>query len=75
MTHAMADEPVRDAKIERCIACEEPLKSGDLVLPDYSGGVIHSACCGPERESYVDPSTGTPLSPGEPLPKPYRWQP
>jgi len=56
----------------RCIACDETLRDGQEVYSDVSGGIIHAACCGPERESYVGP-TGEPLKADEPIPTPWRW--
>lgn len=55
---------------ERCIACAKPLVEGDQYYLDASGGIIHAACCGPERESYVNLETGEPLADGEPIPVP-----
>ncbi len=60
--------------IERCIACDVPLKDGDRVFSDVSGGSLHEGCCGPEPESYVG-EDGEPLKPGDPIPKPYIWSP
>lgn len=62
------------AETERCIACDEPLRTGEMVLPDYSGGLIHVSCCGPERESYVG-EDGEPLAPGEPIPVGTPYEP
>jgi hypothetical protein len=59
--------------ISRCIACDEPLKDGDLVHSEASGGLIHAACCGPEPESYYGPD-GEPLKPGDPIPKPWVYK-
>ena len=59
--------------VERCIACDLPLTAGDMVLDDASGGAIHVACCGPERESYVG-ADGEPLKDGEPIPTGHLWQ-
>lgn len=61
-----------DRDDERCIACDERLKEGQEVFHDASGGFIHAACCGPERESYTGPD-GEPLKDGEPIPTPWRW--
>lgn len=56
----------------RCIACDEALRDGQEVYTDVSGGFIHAACCGPERESYVGPD-GEPLKDGQPIPTPWIW--
>lgn len=58
----------------KCIACDVQFKAGDLVYSEVSGGLIHAACCGPERESYVGVE-GEPLKDGEPIPKPWEWRP
>jgi hypothetical protein len=55
-----------------CIACNVALKDGDLVHHDASGGLIHAACCGPERESYTG-ADGDPLKEGEPIPQPWEY--
>jgi hypothetical protein len=57
---------------EACIACAVPFVGSDMVLPDASGGFVHVACCGPERESYVG-GDGEPLAEGAPLPTGFRW--
>jgi hypothetical protein len=62
-----------DADAVCCIACAIPFKVGDKYLADYGGGFLHAACCGPERESYVDLETGEPIAEGEPLPTPQIW--
>lgn len=59
--------------VERCIACDKPLKAGELVLPDAEGGTIHTACCGPERESYTG-ADGGPLAPNDPIPQGYVYE-
>lgn len=56
-----------------CIACDLVLKDGDVVLNDASGGIIHVACCGPEREAYTG-ADGEPLKDGEPIPAGYVWK-
>lgn len=58
--------------IDTCIACAVPLVDGDMVYSDASGGCIHAACCGPERESYVG-NDGEPLKDGDPIPEPWPW--
>lgn len=60
--------------IHRCIACDLPLREGDLVMGDASGGLIHAACCGPERDSYVN-AEGDPLGPDDPIPTGWEWVP
>lgn len=62
-----AEEP------EACIACAEPLYEGQKVYSDASGGEIHAACCGPERESYTGPD-GEPLKEGDPIPEPAKYE-
>lgn len=57
---------------ESCIACDVPLIDGELVYSDASGGFIHAACCGPEREGYTN-ADGEPLKDGEPTPAPWKW--
>lgn len=56
---------------ERCLACNNPFKADDMVLPDESGDYIHVACCGPEREGYT--MHGRPLRDDEPIPTGFRW--
>lgn len=59
---------------ETCIACAIPFKEGEMVLDDMSGGSIHVACCGPERQGYVkDLDSGDPLGPDDPIPTGYTW--
>ncbi len=58
--------------MESCIACDLAFVEGDLVRWDVSGGCIHAACCGPDRERYVG-SDGEPLKDGDPVPEPWRW--
>ncbi len=62
----------RRADTPRCIACDERLREGHEVFSDAGGGVIHAACCGPERESYLGVD-GEPLRDDEPIPTPWRW--
>jgi len=59
--------------IETCIACDAPFVDGDLVYSDHDGGCIHAACCGPERENYVN-ADGEPLKDDEPIPTPWIWR-
>lgn len=56
---------------DTCIACDKPMKPGELYYPDESGGDIHAACCGPEREGYT--LNGQPLGPNDPTPAPRIW--
>lgn len=56
-----------------CIACDLPLQEGDKYYADISGGFLHAACCGPERECYVDLETGAPISPDDDIPEPSIW--
>lgn len=59
------------AEYEYCIACETPIKEGELYLPDASGGFLHRACIGPERECFT--RNGEPLKDGDPVPEGYVW--
>lgn len=69
-----ASAPAEDAP-EACFACEVAFKEGDLVLLEVNTGqCIHAACCGPEREGYVN-ADGEPLKDGEPIPTPFAWKP
>lgn len=56
-----------------CEACSLPIRDGDLVLADVNCGLMHGACCGPERESYVG-ADGEPLKDGEPIPVPWPYR-
>lgn len=56
-----------------CIACRMALLDDDQVFADIDGGFLHAACCGPERESYVDLGTGDPIGPDDPIPTGFRW--
>ncbi len=60
---------MHDDDIDICIACEKPLKDGDLFYEDVNEGPMHAECCGPEPESFVD-KDGEPLKPGDPIPRP-----
>lgn len=63
----MSDRP-------HCIACAQPIKPGDFVFNDVSGDLIHAACAGPERESFVrDLDTAEPLRKNDPKPRPWKW--
>lgn len=57
---------------EICFACGKPFVEGQLVLPDVNEGLMHAACCGPEREAYVG-DDGEPLKDGEPIPTGFPW--
>lgn len=57
-----------------CIACGQPIRAGDRVLCDDGGDYIHAACCGPEREAYVN-EDGEPLAAGEPIPVGMIYEP
>lgn len=61
-----------DDSVDRCIACEGVFADGDLVHNEALGGLIHAACCGPERESYFK-NDGEPLDPGDPIPTPFAY--
>lgn len=63
--------PSHDA--QACLACDVGISDGDLVHSDVSGGLIHAACCGPEREGYVG-ADGGPLKPDEPIPEPWEYK-
>lgn len=57
-----------------CIACDIPFEDGDMVYwCSDDTGHIHADCCGPERESYVNPD-GSPLKDDEPIPQPFAWR-
>ncbi len=56
-----------------CGICALGFVQGDPCLTDIDLGPVHAACCGPERESYVDLATGEPLKEGQPIPTPWTW--
>lgn len=58
---------------DRCTACDVAFIEGDLVHNEAQGGLIHAACCGPERESYYK-GDGEPLEPGDPIPTPFAYR-
>lgn len=61
-------------ELHRCFICDEFFRKGDLVLPDYDGGLGHRACFGDDRQGYVkDMDAGERLGPDDPLPtgEPY----
>lgn len=62
-----------EEQADRCIACETAFVEGDLVHNEAQGGLIHAACCGPERESYFK-NDGEPLDPGDPIPTPFAYR-
>lgn len=61
--------------VEACGICTIAFRDGDECLTDVDLGAVHAACCGPERESYVDLDTGEPIAPDAPLPTPWIWTP
>lgn len=64
-----ADEP------PRCFACGEPIQLGQMVIQDISEGLMHAACCGPDRNAYVHLDDGSPLGADEPIPTGHPWYP
>lgn len=56
-----------------CGICNVVFRGDDLCLTDIDLGTVHAACCGPERESYVNLDTGEPIGPDEPIPTPWRY--
>ena len=58
---------------DTCGICEDIFVAGDRCLTDISLGAVHAACCGPERESYVDLETGDALAADAPIPTPWIW--
>ncbi len=56
-----------------CEICNIAFTEDDDCLTDVTFGPVHAACCGPERESYVNLATGEPLKEDEPLPTPYKY--
>lgn len=77
-----APEPKLAAEIERqaanepdlCGICQEPMVEGQPAITDINMGDVHAACCGPEREGYVNLETGEPLGPDDPLPAPHPYR-
>lgn len=67
---------IRTARVDReadgCLACGQIFREGEFVLFDASGGLIHTACCGPEREAFVN-AGGEPLGPEDPIPTGWPW--
>lgn len=68
---ALRPQPAHEE--EACGICQVAFVEGDNCLTDINLGDVHAACCGPERESYVNLDTGEPLRDGEPIPTPWRW--
>lgn len=67
-----APAPAYADDVTRCIACDKPMVAGDKYFPDASGGFIHAACLGPERECYT--RDDEPLKDDDPIPEPYTWE-
>lgn len=60
---------------ETCIACAEPMLDGQPFYPDVSGGVLHAACAGRDREGFVkDLDSEEPLGAGDPIPEPQTYE-
>lgn len=58
-----------DDDAHRCFICSQPLKAGEMVLPDVEEGLGHRECFGEDRTGYVkDVDTGEPLGPDDPIP-------
>jgi hypothetical protein len=57
---------------DKCMACAKPLKNGERVMFDVGGEYLHTDCCGPERESYVN-ANDEPLGPNDPIPTGFIW--
>jgi len=66
-----ADADGEDA--EACGICAVAFVEGDECLTDVDLGAVHAACCGPERESYVNLETLEPIGPNDPIPTPWKW--
>lgn len=69
----VAAEQVDDDDAEACGICNVAFKAGDPCLTDIDLGSVHAACCGPEREGYVNLDTGEPIGPDQPIPTPWTW--
>lgn len=63
---------LEDEDASHCIACDQVMQDGQAYYSDASGGFIHAACTGPEREGYTGPD-GEPLGPNDPIPTPAIW--
>lgn len=59
--------------VDTCIACDLTFQHGDMVFDEVSGGYIHAACSGPERDGYVG-EDGEPLKECEPIPEPFKYE-
>lgn len=57
----------------KCLICNRYIRDGDPCITDIDLGPVHAACCGPEREAYVNLETGLPIGPEEPIPTPWIW--
>lgn len=64
-----------DDETERCFACGVAFRPGDMVIEDINEGAMHAACCGPERESFVDLETGESIGADDPIPTGSPWKP
>jgi hypothetical protein len=53
-----------------CIACEQPIKPGDLVYTEINSEYIHAACVNNDRDFFCD-DDGRVLAEGEPIPEPF----
>jgi len=72
----MTMTPVTDDDAHRCFICDQPFKSGEMVLPDVEEGLGHRLCFGEDRAGYVkDVGTGEPLSPDDPIPTGFPYVP
>lgn len=60
---------------ESCGICRHPFVEGVLTLHDISMGEVHAACCGPERDGYVNLDTEEPIGDDEPIPTGTPWLP
>jgi hypothetical protein len=72
---SFSGQPMPPDGIEGCVVCGQPFKEGDMVLIEVNEGEAHTACCGPERDGYVNLDTGEPIGPDEPIPTGYPWKP
>ena len=72
---SFSGNPMPPDDVEGCVACGEPFKAGDMVLDEVNGGEAHVACCGTDRDGYVNLDTGEQIGPDEPIPTGYPWKP